>query len=128
MRREVENWWHQAQIDLNSAETALGTGLFYVCAFLCEQAAQKALKALYMSQQRALAPRTHNLVEIGKSVSADDDLMVDLRHLSPHFILTRYPDAAGGVPADLYDEARGKESVTRAKRVIKWVRDRLEQS
>ncbi len=126
MRREVENWWHQAQIDLGSAETSLENGLFYVCAFLCEQAAQKALKALYMSQQRALAPRTHNLVDIGKLLSADQSLMVDLRRLSPHFILTRYPDAAGGVPADLYDEVRGSESVASAKRVIEWVRNRLE--
>ena len=128
MRPEVENWWHQAQIDHSSAETALGNGLFYVCAFLSEQAAQKALKALYMSKERALAPRTHNLVELGRLVGIDDVLMIELRHLSPHFILTRYPDAAGGVPADLYDEERGRESVTRSKRVIEWVRNRLEQS
>jgi len=128
MRREVENWWHQAQIDLDSAQTTLRSGLFYVCAFLCEQAAQKALKALYMSRKRALPPRTHNLVDVGKLVGADESLLVDLRHLSPHFILTRYPDAAGGVPADLYDETRGDESITRAKRVIDWVRDRLEKS
>jgi len=45
MRKEAERWWQQALRDLQSAEKNLEAEEYYLVAFLCQQAAEKSLKA-----------------------------------------------------------------------------------
>lgn len=46
MKKEVENWWKQAQRDLESSEKNIAIKQFYVSAFMSQQATEKALKVL----------------------------------------------------------------------------------
>ncbi|MBI2886275.1 MAG: HEPN domain-containing protein [Chloroflexi bacterium] len=55
----------QSQEDLESAEATLEIGRYYVSSLLAQQAAEKALKALFIQRKRSLPPRTHYLEELG---------------------------------------------------------------
>lgn len=112
--------------DLKAAELNLGSRLFYVCAFLSQQAAEKALKALYIEVKREPQPRTHDLTELGTSLQVPVDIMDILIELNPVFVVSRYPDAANGIPARMYNERLASSHLDQARRVIEWARERLQ--
>ncbi|MEL9990071.1 MAG: HEPN domain-containing protein [Thermoproteus sp.] len=45
-----------------------------------------------------------------------------MRELTVHYTISRYPNAANAVPYELYDEAKARELVDRAERVLAWTR------
>jgi len=111
---------------LNAAEQNLRSRLYYVCAFFSQQAAEKALKALYIEVKLEPQPRTHDLTELGRSLEVPADIMDSLIELNPEFVVTRYPDAANGIPAQMYNERIASSHLDHARKVIEWARAKLE--
>lgn len=125
MRKEVDNWLKQAEADLKTANDCLKSGNYYACAFFAEQCAEKGLKAYFIFSRNDIPPKTHNLFELALAVSLPKDLLPLARKLTPDFIITRYPDAAGGVPAELYDEENSRESLKIAEVLFEWVKSKF---
>jgi len=125
MREEILNWWAQALKDLESASKNLKIEEYYVSAFLAQQATEKALKALYIHELNESPGPTHSLLFLGKKVHVPKKFYTGLRKISPDFVITRYPDAANGIPYELYDEEISKERLEIAGKVIEWVRGEL---
>ncbi len=125
MRKEIENWFRQAEADLKTARDCLNSKNYYACAFFAEQCAEKALKAYFVFSKKEAAPKTHNLFELSVAVSLPAELLSIARKLTPDFIISRYPDAAGGIPAELYDEESGKESLKKAEVIFQWIKNHL---
>lgn len=125
MRKEAELWWRQAREDLESAEVNLRTGRYYLVAFLSHQAVEKALKALYLEKLRESPGATHSLVLLGRKVGVPEVLFHHLRKLAPDFVISRYPDAAHGLPSELYDRETAEERLRLAREVLEWVEKSL---
>ena len=128
MRHEALLWFKQAERDLKKAENDLVTGDWDGAAFWSQQAAEKALKALLLHYGKAA--RGHNLIELGRLVEEEleisaAEVAADLRELTVHYTVSRYPNAANALPYELYDEAKARDLVERAKRVLEWVRRNL---
>lgn len=113
MRKETFSWWEQAQAELAAAKKNIGIGEYSTAVFLCQQATEKALKALYIERKREEA-RTHDLVEIASALDVPKTLLKNLFDLGPEYVVSRYPDASYGAPYRLYDkekaEARHKQA------------------
>jgi HEPN domain-containing protein len=124
MRTEALNWWKQAQRDLRAARNSLRSGDYEWASFQAHQASEKALKALFLQRKRTL-PLTYDLVRIGKELGAGENLMRLLRRLNPDYVVARYPNAASGVPYELYDEAQARERIKLAGKVLEWTKKRL---
>jgi HEPN domain-containing protein len=125
LRFETELWWEQAKRDLKIAEHNHASGDYEACVFFCEQAAQKALKALLMHTTEKPLPKIHNLVELGRLVGVDDEMSIFLGQLTPHYMIARYPDAAGAVTTELYDGWMSRRFLKGTKEVVAWCRKRL---
>jgi len=125
MRKEVIDWFTQSKADLRTAENCLKSADYYASAFFSQQAAEKALKAFHINEKKELPPRTHSLIEIGRTLKVPANLVPALRDLSPEYIITRYPNAAYGIPADIYDEEKAKDRLEKAKVILQWVREKL---
>ena len=93
--------------------------------FFCEQAAQKALKALVLHRTNQPPPKIHNLVTLGKMVGVDDQMSEFLAALAPQYMRTRYPDAAGEVTTALFDGRISLSFLRGTKKVMTWCRNRL---
>lgn len=129
MREEVRRLWVQALEDLRTSEVLLEVGRYYASVFFAEQAAEKALKALYMHVKNEPPPRTHNLVELLNMLSVESEDLIDAAmDLTPEYIVTRYPDAANGVPANLYNARMAREHLEKAKLITDFCRKYLESS
>jgi len=122
MREETRRLWEQALEDFKTAEILLREKRYYASAFFSHQAAEKALKATYIHLKKELPPRTHNIVMLGKLLELED-LIEDLMELNPEYTISRYPDAANGVPAQMYNEAMAERQLERASRVIRKCRE-----
>ena len=127
MREEVENWWKQAERDLSSARNAFNSKDYYLVAFLCQQSVEKALKVLYIKKRKESPGAIHSLIRLGKSIEIPEPFYGALSRLSPDFVITRYPDAAHGLPYELYDEEIAKERMDLAKEVTEWIKGELEK-
>lgn len=121
IRRETELWWKQALEDMKSAEGNLGIKRYYLVAFLCHQAVEKALKALHIEKLRESAGATHSLTLLGRRVGIPEELLSHLRKMAPDFVVARYPNAAHGLPHELYDRGMAEERLGWAKEVLGWV-------
>ncbi|PZA08916.1 HEPN domain-containing protein [Meiothermus sp. Pnk-1] len=126
MRVEAERLLLQAQEDLASARVLFQGARFYAAAFFGQQTAEKALKALYIERFLKL-PRTHDLIELAEALGAETGLLEQARLLTPDYLLTRYPDAAGTVPARLYRQDEARDRLEAAKEILQWVESQLQR-
>jgi len=124
MREEVANNWAQAQEDLETARVLLKAERYYASVFFSQQASEKALKALYVQRKREL-PKTHNLVELAIELKAPEEVMSAAQELTPDYLVTRYVNAAAGVPAQMYNSESAKVHLDYAKAVMEWTRKSL---
>jgi len=127
VRRESRDWLSQAEADLETANDCFTSRHFYAAAFFCQQAVEKGLKALYIERKRIAPPRTHNLAQISEELDAPSDVLSVARSLTPEFVISRYPDAAGGPPYELYDEQNTKPILEGAAEVMSWIRAEIEK-
>lgn len=125
MRKEAERWWQQALKDLQSAEKNLEAEEYYLVAFLCQQAAEKSLKALYIDRLGESPGATHSLIFLGKKVEIPSEFLTLLRKMTPDFVLARYPDAADDLPYELYDRDIADERLDFAKKVLEWIKEQF---
>lgn len=121
MRQEIENWWKQAKRDLQSAENSLNSKDYYLCAFMCQQAVEKGLKALLMLKTRERIFLTHSLLELGKRGRAPEKIIDHLRRLAPEYTISRYPDVTETLPYENYDRGIAADQLKRAKEVFRWL-------
>jgi len=127
MREEVRRLWLQALEDLKTAEVLLKAGRYYASVFFAQQAAEKALKALYTYLRGELPPLTHNLLELLRRLGVDSEDLIDAAaDLTPEYIVTRYPNAASGIPAELYNERSAREHLEKARLIVNFCREVLE--
>jgi HEPN domain-containing protein len=125
VRRETRNWWAQALADLGAAKVNLSASQYYVCAFLCHQAAEKALKSVIIETLRELPPKDHNLRRLGERLALSEELQAALRRLNPAYTNARYPDAVNGVPAEAFDREMAQDHIAYSERVVEWARKQL---
>lgn len=129
---EARRWLAQAESDLAFAELGLRGGFFAQACFICQQAGEKALKALHY-RRGARMVLGHSLVELLDGLLADHRALGDLgdaaRQLDQYYIPTRYPNGLpGGVPADVFTSKQATEAIAHAREFIVRVRATLGQA
>ncbi len=122
MRIEVERLIKQAERDLQNARKNIGIEAFEVAAFLAEQSVEKHLKAAWMVVKAEAPPRTHSLTELGDPLGVPPDHRRHLVYLNADYTTARYPDAANGIPYEVYDRATAEAKVGAAEEVFTWLR------
>src|SRR3989344_2960716 len=91
MKEEVKRWWNKANDDLRKAKDNLNIKNYDLSSFLCQQAVEKALKALLI-EKKGDFPKIHDLFRLGKLVGLDEDLLKYCESLTSVYVETRYPD------------------------------------
>ena len=125
MREEAENFLKQAVSDMKNARILLDKEAYDLVAFLSHQIAEKAMKAYIIDKKGEFPPKTHNLKEFGDVAEVPVKLSFNLRDLTPHYIVSRYPDAAGGIPAEVYTKETAERLLKKAEEVLEWVKKTL---
>ena len=88
---EVKTWLEKSDHDLVTAKVTLREGIYDASAFYCQQAIEKALKALYIKEFKQLI-KTHDLYFLGKKVNLPSELLKICDEITSFYTETRYPD------------------------------------
>jgi HEPN domain-containing protein len=132
MANRFSDWLRQADADLRHAENALGSGDYEWTCFAAQQAAEKALKALYYRLGKEARGHTVNALLgslPGDFFDSEDDLSDCAKLLDKHYLLTRYPNGFdSGAPTDFYTKAEGESAIACAKQIIEHCRDKIDQA
>ncbi|MBI4460136.1 MAG: HEPN domain-containing protein [Acidobacteria bacterium] len=125
MRKEIENWWQQAERDFQKAHWLFTGKHFDGTALYCQQAVEKALMTLILLTTKEKKVEGHSLVYLGKSAKIPARFLPGLKKLSPQYFISRYPDMTEEAPYELYDETVAEEYLSIATEVLKWTKRQL---
>ncbi|MEB3806769.1 MAG: HEPN domain-containing protein [Desulfurococcales archaeon] len=126
-RREAVLWLRAAEEDLLDAEDALRRRRWFRAAFFAHQVVEKALKALYYIVLRREPPRIHTVTELYRELyegglRLPPSLEGSLYVMNKYYTVTRYPDAANGLPSESVDEEEARRAVEIARRILEEAR------
>lgn len=120
---EFRRWRDAADDALATAELAASGGKHQWACFLCEQAAQLALKGLLHGL--SAGAWGHDVTALGAAVEVEtgenltDAERAATGRLARHYIPARYPDASpGGTPDDHYHAADSADAARDARTVL----------
>lgn len=123
---EAKRWLSEAIWDLESGSILHEAGRYNSCAFLCQQAAEKAAKALLYSVGEA--PFGHSVKNLLQryAESAHENISQLISYggeLDRHYVPARYPNAIPtGTPHENYDEAVSQRTKQYAREIVDYAR------
>jgi len=122
-----DDWLRQAQRDLEVADTTRQAGQYDWACFAAQQAAEKALKALY--QHHHAEGWGHVLDVLIEGLLPDEPDLERLRDrakmLDKCYIPTRYPNSLDrGAPADAYTRTEAEQAMDHAQQIVAFCQAR----
>lgn len=123
---KISFWLDAGNYDLKTAEFMQKSGRYVYTAFLCQQAIEKYLKALYIKKTSKEAPRTHNLVYLAGllELEAKDEQVKLLADLTTYYIEGRYPTYKQRVSKTL-GKNKARVILDETKGFMKWLKSSL---
>lgn len=121
MKEEVKRWWNLAEKDLDAAHYNFEGKKYYVTIFLCEQAVEKAFKALWLKEKKSEIPKIHNLLFFLKELNLPQSFKTTCEDLTGAYITSRYS-------ADIvssFSKTDTKTLLKNTKEIIKWIEEKL---
>ncbi len=119
--QRAKDWLRQAQAEWAAAQDLYRGGHWAWCCFTCQQAAEKALKALceYFRQPRFGHNLNTLLLCVGEHVEVPESVKKACARLNRFYIPTRYPNAFDhGAPVDQFFEDDAREALSLAQEVL----------
>jgi HEPN domain-containing protein len=128
MGERARDWLEQAISDVKHAENDVAGEYYEWACFSAQQAAEKALKALYQKyNQIAWGHSVRELLEgLTELLSVPDELKLAGKLLDKYYIIARYPNGfASGSPKDYFLENEAQDAISSAREIIRFSEDHL---
>lgn len=125
-QEKVEYWLDIADYDLQTARSMFTSGRYLYVVFMCQQALEKIIKALYINTFDTEPPRSHNLTFIlNKSgITASSERLNLLTRLSAHYINNRYPEYKSKL-SSLLDKTEAEEYLAKTEEAYTWLKSQI---
>ena len=129
MAQRFKDWMAQAEHDLEHARKSLKMQDFNWACFACQQAAEKALKALY--DFLGGEAWGHAIVKLIKELPEDKipqnpELLKKAVYLDKLYIPTRYPNGFdSGSSSDYYTDKEAQEAIRYAEDILSFVKTQI---
>jgi HEPN domain-containing protein len=124
MSNRYLDWFRQAEADLRHARNSLKDGDFEWSCFAAHQAAEKALKAVFL--KLGMDAWGHTLTaligNLPDAVGQPTETLVDYaRILDKYYIPTRYPNGFdSGAPTDYYTAGEAQSAIQQAEAILEF--------
>lgn len=118
MKQEAQSWWQQAREDIDAAQYNFQGSKLSLAAFMCQQAVEKALKALLIQAMNEF-PKIHDLVRLARLAKAPQEILELCAKINPAYTATRYPDSPVG-----FSEKDCEKILNYAREVLRWTEEK----
>ena len=131
MAERSADWMAQAERDLDHARLSLEAEHFEWACFAAQQAAEKAVKALYEALGGEV--RGHSvsgmLSQLPEKHRTPGALVEKAAHLDLYYVPTRYPNAFhSGAPRAYFTRAQAEEALANARAIVEHCQSQIRQS
>jgi HEPN domain-containing protein len=125
-QEKIQYWLDISDYDLETARAMLFSERYLYVVFMCQQAMEKIIKALYVDRYDKEPPRSHNLAFIFKKIkiSMPDDTFKFFNILSAHYIENRYPEYKKKLSTTL-NKLKAEEYLSKTEESYKWIKSLL---
>ncbi len=129
MAERSADWMKQAKRDMEMAGKARESGYYEWTCFISQQAAEKAVKAVYQAKGgsalgHGIGALLRGLKDEGLSIH--EGIRKAAKNLDGYYIVSRYPDGmTQGTPADHLDLEDADGSIRSAGEIIRFCEDIL---
>jgi|SRR3989338_5212575 len=120
MKEETKRWMKRAERDLMTSKHNIKSKDYYAASFWCQQAVEKALKAVILEKKGELV-KIHDLVELGKKAEIKEESLKLLERLTYVYTDARYPDTG----SNRYSKRESEDDLKIAKEVVLWVKKKV---
>lgn len=118
------DWFRQAEADLQHARHSLASGDYKWSCFAAHQAAEKALKAVFLKSGMEAWGHTLTVLmgNLPTTVTQPAHELVDYaRILDKYYIPTRYPNGfESGAPTDFYTKSEAENAIQQAEAILEF--------
>jgi HEPN domain-containing protein len=128
MASREQDWFKQAEKDLELAKISQDAGHHEWACFAAQQAAEKAVKALHFHfAQEAWGHVVAQLLqELPSTVSVADELVQKAKVLDNFYIPPRYPNGhPSGAPFEHYGPLQSGEAIRYAREILEFIRSQM---
>jgi HEPN domain-containing protein len=128
MAERAHDWFRQAESDLRHARNARDVGDYDWSAFASQQAAEKAIKAVFQRLHMEAWGHVLSVLlgELSDSARPDAELIDRAKQLDKHYIPTRYPSGfERGAPIDFYTKKEADEAIANAEAILAFCRNQI---
>ena len=130
MASRAADWLRQAQRDLRHAEHAVEDADYEWACFAAQQAAEKALKAVY--QKMGAEARGHSVTaligNLPRSLASPATLLEKAKVLDKYYIPTRYPNSfEQGIPGEYFTGDEAKVAINFSREILDFSREIVER-
>ena len=128
MSDRSEDWFTQAKRDLESSRAQKKDGFFEWSCFIAQQAAEKAVKAVY--QRFGEDAWGHSLTDLLAGLKdmtpVDEVTKRSATRLDSYYIPSRYPNAwPSGTPAKYITEEDAEHAIGHSEKIVQFCQDIL---
>lgn len=113
-----------ADLDMNRARRGLAASDWDECAYHCQQAAEKSLKALLLHRGKELV-WIHKTWQLAQLVDAPEQVAEAGSYLYPAYAAARYPEE--DAPFPMFTRTDAEKHLRQAEVVVRWVESMLKQ-
>ncbi len=121
-----KDWIEQAEHDLEVAHGTRENGWYDTSVAQSQQAADKAVKALWIREKNQMVRRTHAVDDLAREVGAPPDVVAAGTRLARAYFASRYPDMGPAPPFRSINTDEANARLRDAEEIMTWVRQRLE--
>jgi HEPN domain-containing protein len=123
MNKNIANWIKSSNYDLKTAEHMFKTGRYIYVLFMCHLSIEKILKGLYEAASEKVAPKTHNLIYLSKTIGLNipENHLETVESLNGLSVVTRYPEDIDEMVRAFKKDKVG-EYLKRTKELLKWLK------
>ena len=128
MAERSADWIKQAKRDLEMAKKARESGYYEWTCFIAQQAAEKAVKAVYQAQGgSAMGHGIGSLIRgLEEKLHPTGEIIRSARMLDGYYIPSRYPDGmAHGSPADHFNREDADGAIRSAGEIVRFCENLL---
>ncbi len=128
MANRYRDWFRQAEGDFKHARHALDVGDYDWSCFAAQQAAEKALKAVYQKHSMEAWGHTVTILmgNLPPSIRPAETLVIGAKVLDKHYIPARYPNGFdSGAPVDFYTREEAEKAIAYAGEIIDFCRHQI---
>jgi HEPN domain-containing protein len=120
-------WAERAQYDLDTANAMFRAGRHFYVLFCCQQAVERALKAVMVQKTGELPPRLRHLLRLAEAAEVElgQGEIHFLATLSGFYIQSRSPEGIR-VPGETVTQEWAREILRKTEETVKWVLSMLQ--